>query len=56
MLKQLLSDNRLFSALVCVLVFIAGGLIYLQTVKHQTTQDIQRTQKIVEQLRACCRV
>ena len=49
MFKQLLSDNRIFGAMVCVLVFIAGGLIYLQTVKHQATQDIQRTQKIVEQ-------
>ncbi len=49
MLKQLLSDNRIFGAMVCVLVFIAGGLIYLQTVKRQATQDIQRTQEIVEQ-------
>lgn len=49
MLKQLLSDNRIFSALVCVLVFIAGGLLYLQVVKSQARRDIQSTQKIVEQ-------
>ena len=49
MLKQLLSDNRIFSALVCVLVFIAGGLLYLQTVKQEGRRAVQRTQEIVEQ-------
>ena len=49
MFKQLLSDNRIFGGLVCVLVFVAGGLIYLQTVKRQTTQDIQRTQERLKQ-------
>ncbi len=49
MLKQLLADNRIFSALVCVLVFIAGGLLYLQTVKQKSRRDVQRTQEIVTQ-------
>ena len=49
MLKQLLSDNRLFTAAVCLLVFVAGGLIYLQSVKHQATRDVQRTQESVKQ-------
>ncbi len=49
MLKQLLDDNRIFSALVCVLVFIAGGLLYLQTVKQEGRRAVQRTQEIVEQ-------
>ena len=49
MWKQLLSDNRLFTAAVCLLVFIAGGLLYLQTVKQEAKRDVQRTQEIVEQ-------
>ncbi len=49
MLKQLLADNRIFSALVCVLVFIAGGLLYLQSVKQKGRRDVQRTQEIVTQ-------
>ena len=49
MLKQLLSDNRIFTAVVCLLVFIAGGLLYLQTVKQEASRDIQRTQEIVKQ-------
>ena len=49
MLKQLLSDNRIFSASVCVIVFIAGGLLYLQVVKRQARHDVQRTQDIIEQ-------
>ena len=48
MLKQLLSDNRIFYGLVCLLVFIAGGLLYLNSVERQAGRDIQRTQKIVE--------
>ena len=50
MLKQLLDDNRIFSALVCVLVFIASGLLYLQTLKHQAKRDVQRTQENVQQM------
>ena len=49
MFKQLLSDNRLFTAAVCLLVFIAGGLLYLQTVKQEANRDVQRTQEIVKQ-------
>ena len=49
MFKQLLSDNRIFIAAVCLLVFIAGGLLYLQTVKQEATRDVQRTQEIVKQ-------
>ena len=49
MLKQLLDDNRIFSALVCVLVFIAGGLLYLQSVKQKSRRAVQRTQEIVTQ-------
>ena len=49
MLKQLLSDNRIFTAAVCLLVFIAGGLLYLQTVKQEAKRDVQRTQEIIKQ-------
>ena len=50
MFKQLLNDNRIFSAIVCVLVFIAGGLVYLQVVKSQTRRDIQSTQERIKPL------
>ena len=50
MFKQLFSDNRIFIAAVCLLVFLAGGLIYLIVVKSHARRDVQRTQKIVEQL------
>ena len=50
MLKQLLSDNRIFGALVCVVVFVAGGLLYLNAVNRQAARDIQRTQETVKQL------
>ena len=50
MFKQLLSDNRIFAGLVCLLVFIAAGLFYLNRVKSQARRDVQRTQEIVEQL------
>ena len=49
MFKQLLSDNRIFGAIGCVIVFIAGGLLYLQFVQRQATREVQRTQEIVEQ-------
>ena len=49
MFKQLLSDNRIFGGVICVLVFIAGGLIYLQVVKSQANLDIQRTQDRFQQ-------
>ena len=49
MFKRLLSDNRLFYGLVCLLVFIAGGVIYLQVVKSHARRDVQRTQKSVKQ-------
>ena len=39
MFKQLLSDNRIFGALVCVIVFVAGGLLYLNAVKRQAAQE-----------------
>ena len=50
MLKQLLDDNRIFSALVCVLVFIASGLLYLQTVKQKGRRAVQHTQENVQQM------
>ena len=49
MLKNLLSDNRIFGAIVCLLVFIAGGLLYLQVVKSQARRDVQRTQERLKQ-------
>lgn len=50
MFKQLLSDNRIFAGLVCLLVFIAVGLVYLNRVKRQSARDIQRTQERVKRL------
>ena len=44
MLNRLLSQNRIFIALVLALVFVASGLLYLNTVKRQATRDIQRPQ------------
>lgn len=49
MFKQLFSDNRIFYGLVCLLVFIAGGLLYLQTVKQEAKRDVQRTQGVATQ-------
>lgn len=49
MFKQLFSDNRLFIAVFCLLVFIAGGLLYLQVVKQEGRRAVQRTQEIVRQ-------
>ena len=49
MFKKLLSNNRIFGAIVCVMVFIAGGLLYLQFVQRQAARDIQRTQEIIKQ-------
>ena len=49
MFKQLLSDTRIFYGLVCLLVFIAGGLLYLQTVKQEGRRAVQRTQEIATQ-------
>ena len=49
MFKQLLSDKRIFYGLVCFLVFIAAGLVYLNHVKSQANRDVQRTQESVEQ-------
>lgn len=43
MLKQLLSNNRIFGGLVCLLVFIAAGMIYLQSVKRPASLDLPRT-------------
>ena len=39
MLKNLLSNNPIFGALVCVLVFVAGGLLYLNAVNRQPPKD-----------------
>ena len=50
MFKQLLSNNRIFGAILCVVVFVAGGLLYLNAVKRQAARDIQRTQETVKQL------
>ena len=47
MLNRLLSKNRVFMALVLALVFVASGLLYLNTVKRQATRDIQSTQERV---------
>ncbi|MXY29203.1 hypothetical protein F4Y59_13720 [Candidatus Poribacteria bacterium] len=47
MFHRLLSKNRFFMALVLVLVFVASGLLYLNTVKRQATRDIQSTQERV---------
>ena len=49
MLKQLFSDNRIFIAAVCLLVFVAGGLLYLQTVKQEANREVQRTQEMLQQ-------
>lgn len=49
MFKRHLSDKRIFCGLVCLLVFIVAGLIYINVVKRQAARDIQRTQEIVEQ-------
>ena len=49
MFKKFLSDNRIFGGIVCVLAFIAGGLLYLQFVQRQASRDIQRAQDILEQ-------
>ena len=49
MFKRLFSDNRIFIAAVCLLVFIAAGLLYLQTVKRDAQREVQRTQEIVTQ-------
>ena len=50
MFKRLLSDNRVFVAAVCLLVFIAAGLGYLHTVKHQVSRrDVLRTPKSLEE-------
>ena len=40
MLKQVLSNNRVFGAVVCVLVFIAVGLLYLQSAKRDVARDV----------------
>ncbi|MDE0424696.1 MAG: hypothetical protein OXN25_07505 [Candidatus Poribacteria bacterium] len=45
MFNRLLSQNRIFTALVLVLVFVASGLLYLNTVKRQADRDLQRTQE-----------
>ena len=50
MLKQLFSNNRIFAGLVCLLVFIAAGLVYLNHVKCQANRDVQRTQEQVKAL------
>ena len=47
MFHRLLSKNRVFMALVLVLVFVASGLLYLNTVNRQATRDIQRPQERV---------
>ncbi|MDE0425437.1 MAG: hypothetical protein OXN25_11250 [Candidatus Poribacteria bacterium] len=47
MLNRLLSKNRVFMALVLAVVFVASGLLYLNTVNRQATRDIQRTQERV---------
>ena len=52
MFKQLLSDNRVFAGIVCLLVFIAAGLVYLDHVKSQANRDVQRTQENVKQWNA----
>ena len=49
MFKQLLSQKRLFYGLVCFLVFIAAGWLYLNRVKSQAKRDVQGTQEIVEE-------
>ena len=50
MFKQLLSDKRIFGAIVCVIVFVAGGLLYLNAVKQKAARDVQRTQETITQL------
>ena len=49
MFKQLLSDKRIFGAIVCVIVFVAGGLLYLNAVKQKAARDVQRTQETITQ-------
>ncbi|MEG9862445.1 MAG: hypothetical protein V6Z81_08200 [Parvularculales bacterium] len=40
MLKRLLSGSPLFYGLACLLVFIADGLLYRRTVKHEARRDV----------------
>ena len=40
MLKRVLSKNRIFGAVVCVLVFIAAGLLYIQSAKRKVARDV----------------
>ncbi|MCG9132996.1 hypothetical protein J5I95_15070 [Candidatus Poribacteria bacterium] len=49
MLNRLFSDTRLFGAIVCGIVFIAAGLLYLQIVKNDAARDVQRTQERLQQ-------
>ncbi len=44
MFKQLFSNDRILGVLVCVLVFIAAGLLYLIRVKSEALRDVQRLQ------------
>ena len=49
MLKRLLSDTRPFAAIVCVLVCVGGGLVYLTIVKQQTAPDVKVTRERLQQ-------
>ncbi len=50
MFKQLFSNDRILGVLVCVLVFIAAGLLYLIRVKGEGLRDVQRPQEPVQRL------
>ena len=49
MFQRFLSDNRIFGAIICVLVFIVGSLLYLQSVKRESRRNVQHPQEIVQQ-------
>ncbi len=44
MFRQLFSNDRILGVLVCVLVFIAAGVLYLIRVKSEALRDVQRLQ------------
>ena len=48
MLNRVLSNNRVFGAVVCVLVFIAAGLLYLQSAKREVARDVPPLRETVK--------
>ena len=48
MLKRIFSNNRVFGAVVCVLVFIAAGLLYLQSANRDVARDVPPLRETVK--------